>query len=201
MSNDEQSDEKLVTVAVCSSSIEGPLLKGYLESHDVYCYIQGDEHRQMLGLVGSYVEPRVMVLSGDAERAAALIDEFRLAVAQPDPDGEDDEEIDEKGLRFAETREGSPYRHPATLESPQLDRKPLRALAAGLLLGAGSGQRYAGKLRASMPFAIIEITGWVLVLTGNLAPVAGTMAIASLRIVDAAIGSLSLHEKRKESGL
>ena len=50
-----------------------------------------------------------------------------------------------------------------------------------------------------MPFAAIEIAGWVMMVGGYMAPLPGAMAIAALRLVDATIGALSLQSKSHSS--
>jgi len=60
----------LVPVVTCGSVEEAATYKGVLDAHGVPCVIQGEHHRALLGMLGPYVEVRLLVPEG--QEAAAL---------------------------------------------------------------------------------------------------------------------------------
>jgi hypothetical protein len=60
----------LVPVVTCGSVEEAATYKGVLDAHGVPCVIQGEHHRALLGMLGPYVEVRLLVPQG--QEAAAL---------------------------------------------------------------------------------------------------------------------------------
>src|SRR5262249_46688715 len=54
----------LVPVLTCTSVEEAATYRGVLESHGVPCVIQGEHHRSLLGMLGPYVEVRLLVPDG-----------------------------------------------------------------------------------------------------------------------------------------
>ena len=63
----------LVLVATCSSLEEAYLYKGALEQANIPCFIQGEHHRSMLGMLGSYIEPGLMVPSNREDEAIDVL--------------------------------------------------------------------------------------------------------------------------------
>jgi hypothetical protein len=45
-----------------------------LRSEGLECYVQGAQHRSMLGMLGAFIQPRLMVRGEDAVRARALLE-------------------------------------------------------------------------------------------------------------------------------
>jgi hypothetical protein len=45
-------DSPLVHLVSVGSDAEAAILRSYLEEHGIYCYIQGENHRSMLGFLG-----------------------------------------------------------------------------------------------------------------------------------------------------
>jgi hypothetical protein len=60
----------LVPLLTCASVEEAATYKGVLDAHGVPCVIQGEHHRSLLGMLGPYVEVRLLV--PEAEQATAL---------------------------------------------------------------------------------------------------------------------------------
>jgi hypothetical protein len=68
---------------------EAATLKGVLDAHGVPCVIQGEHHRSLLGMLGPYVEVRLLVPAGREQEALGLIRPVPIAVPEeielPDP--------------------------------------------------------------------------------------------------------------------
>lgn len=84
---EERSD--LVLLQTCGDNQEATVLKSRLEAEGIFCVIQGENHRAMLGMMGSYIELRVLVPENELERArnltvvdAAELEAEALATAQ-----------------------------------------------------------------------------------------------------------------------
>jgi hypothetical protein len=60
----------LVPLVTCGSVEEAATYKGVLDAHGVPCVIQGEHHRALLGMLGPYVEVRLLV--PEEQEAAAL---------------------------------------------------------------------------------------------------------------------------------
>ncbi|HUM11048.1 MAG TPA: DUF2007 domain-containing protein [Myxococcaceae bacterium] len=73
----------LVPLLSCGSVEEAATYKGVLDAHGVPCVIQGEHHRSLLGMLGPYVEVRLLVPEG--QEGAAL----RLLRPAPTPVPED----------------------------------------------------------------------------------------------------------------
>ena len=50
----------LVPLLTCASPEEAATYKGVLDAHGVPCVIQGEHHRALLGMLGPYVEVRLL---------------------------------------------------------------------------------------------------------------------------------------------
>ncbi len=192
----EEDERDLVTIATCGESTEASLIKGFLESEGVFCYVQGEEHRQMLGVLGAYVEPKVMVKRGDVERAVELVELFRGSLT--------DEELAaqsgfEEELEFddSEVDDDGPYRSPARLKPPDRRRKPIFSMGIGLIFGFGQGHRTAGAGKRSLVLATAEIAAFVVTIWGTVAPEVGAVIIGLLHLCDATGGALVAHGQNK----
>ena len=102
MDAEEKPDDELVLLTTCSDNLEASSLQSWLEANGVYCFLQGEHHRGLLGPLGPYIELRVLVPSSAASLARSLA-LARLAPATlPDPDveeGDDDgDDADEEAL-------------------------------------------------------------------------------------------------------
>jgi hypothetical protein len=83
----------LVPLLSCGSVEEAATFKSVLEAHGVPCVIQGEHHRSLLGMLGPYVEVRLLVPQG--QEAAAL----RLLRPAPTPVPEEADTPDPVGVR------------------------------------------------------------------------------------------------------
>jgi len=77
--------ESLIPVLSCGSSEEAATLRGLLDAHGVPCVIQGEHHRSLLGMLGPYVEVRLLVPAAHEEAARRLL----RPAPTPVPDLED----------------------------------------------------------------------------------------------------------------
>lgn len=191
-----EDERDLVTIASCGDSTEASLIRGFLESEGVYCYIQGEEHRQLLGVLGSYVVPQVMVKREDAEQATELVDVFRNSVS--DEDLEQQAGIDEE-LEFddAAVEEDGPYRSPARLKSEDNSRKPAFSLAMGMILGLGQGHRVAGAKIRGLILAALEIAIIITTIHGSIALHLGLGIIALMHACDGIGGALVAYDHNR----
>ena len=74
----------LVPVLTCTSVEEAATYRGVLESHGVPCVIQGEHHRSLLGMLGPYVEVRLLVPEGQETAALRLLRPAPAVVAEPE---------------------------------------------------------------------------------------------------------------------
>jgi Putative prokaryotic signal transducing protein len=75
----------LVPVLTCASVEEAATYRGVLEAHGVQCVVQGEHHRALLGMLGPYVEVRLLVPADQEGTARRLL--------RPEPSLVVDEEL------------------------------------------------------------------------------------------------------------
>ena len=80
----------LVPLVTCGSVEEAATYKGLLDAHGVPCIIQGEHHRALLGMLGPYVEVRLLVPEGHEAAARHLLRPAPSVVPEPEelPDPE-----------------------------------------------------------------------------------------------------------------
>jgi hypothetical protein len=80
----------LVPVLTCASVEEAATYRGVLEAHGVRCVVQGEHHRALLGMLGPYVEVRLLVPADQEATARRLLRPTPSLVVDeelgPDPD-------------------------------------------------------------------------------------------------------------------
>ena len=74
----------LVPLLTCASVEEAATYKGVLDAHGVPCVIQGEHHRSLLGMLGPYVEVRLLVPEGQEAAALRLLRPAPAVVPGPD---------------------------------------------------------------------------------------------------------------------
>jgi hypothetical protein len=74
----------LVPLLTCASVEEAATYKGVLDSHGVPCVIQGEHHRSLLGMLGPYVEVRLLVPEAAQTTALGLLRPAPSLVPEPD---------------------------------------------------------------------------------------------------------------------
>lgn len=65
----------LVLLKTCGDPVEASAVRSLLDANGIYCVVQGENHRQMLGVVmgGAVIDLRVLVPEQELERAQALL--------------------------------------------------------------------------------------------------------------------------------
>lgn len=65
----------LVLLKTCGDPVEASAVRSLLDANGIYCVVQGENHRQMLGVVmgGAVIEMRVLVPEQELERAQAVL--------------------------------------------------------------------------------------------------------------------------------
>ena len=84
--------ENLKRIYVPNDNMEADLIKDTLEQNGIYCFIQGYEHRSMLGVLGSYVELGIMVPEDQSEEASEIVKELLETIQVLPPEFEDEDE-------------------------------------------------------------------------------------------------------------
>jgi len=74
----------LVPLLTCASPEEAATYKGVLDAHGVPCVIQGEHHRSLLGMLGPYVEVRLLVPEGQEAAARSLLRPAPSVVPEPE---------------------------------------------------------------------------------------------------------------------
>ncbi len=68
----------MISIYKASSTYEADIIKSVLEDNEIECFIQGYNHRSMLGFVGAYIQLDVMVDEADEKQARHLIDSIEF---------------------------------------------------------------------------------------------------------------------------
>ncbi len=153
------SDHDFVKLCSASNNAEASFLRSYLESEGITVYIQGENHRSMLGMVGAYIELNVLVASSDFEEASAMMQAFEES--QPDDAG---------GLE-------GPYRDDFSEEDEE-DTEELQAAILqrtsevqriGMLVPLGGAHFAAGAPVRGLVLAALSALGIAGILTGGSA--------------------------------
>jgi tetratricopeptide (TPR) repeat protein len=112
------SESELVLLQTCADNAEATALRMLLEAHGIYVLIQGENHRQLVGNLGTFIELRALVRPEDLERARALLSTPAASDGSPEelPAAEDAPEPEEE-------------------ERPRKRRRWVRAMALMVLVG------------------------------------------------------------------
>lgn len=63
----------MISIYKASSTFEADIIKSVLEDNEIECFIQGYNHRSMLGFIGAYIQLDVLVDEADEAKALELI--------------------------------------------------------------------------------------------------------------------------------
>jgi hypothetical protein len=162
------------------------MLRGFLEDNDVPCFIQGENHRSMLGMLGAYIDIRVLVPPAHAARAAEFIGVFRADAEVIDPvdfaeQDETDDALEDLSGRAVDEVAGARV------------KKPMVAVGFSLAIGLGFGHFYAGAPRRGAALAGLQLVSL------GLLPASPPLAAAvhfGARLVDAVGAAATLRRQR-----
>jgi Putative prokaryotic signal transducing protein len=141
--------KELVIVAECGSNMEASMLRAALEASGIFCYVQGENHRSLLGPLGPYVALNLMVRREDLADARALVDEHRQqAEAALTPETPEDRDADAEAVRAAMRR---------------------RARLLAIFPSFGSGHHRAGAHLRGLVFGAVETFGFYELMRGRAA--------------------------------
>jgi len=153
----EQPPGNLVFLASAGSTNEAAILRGYLEHHGIYCFVQGEQHRSMMGMVGAFIELRLMVPEDSIDDAKELLEQFHAAQEESEPgaefrgtyrdqgSGDEDDQYDEDVINKA-----------------RLANKVRRARMVGFLWPFGGAHLAAGAYIRALLLAALAIAGIVM---------------------------------------
>lgn len=65
---------RLVLLQSCADSVEASAVRSLLQAHGIACTLQGENHRALLGTLGSFIEVNVLVPEGELGRARELLE-------------------------------------------------------------------------------------------------------------------------------
>jgi hypothetical protein len=99
------SADELVLLTECGSTMEAAVVRGALEANDIFCYVQGENHRSLLGMLGAYIVVRVLVRRADLAAASELLQALRRDAENPGEEQLDDDR-DPPELARVKTRPG-----------------------------------------------------------------------------------------------
>jgi hypothetical protein len=152
---------------------QASLLRAYLEQHGVHVYVQGENHRSMLGMVGAYIALRLMVPSTQVELARQLLDEYE--------DFEPEEAPDFRG----------PFRDSGDEDEddelvPKVDAELIRKIRlAAVLFPVGGGHLRAGAPLRALVLAALVGLGLLKAATGTPLALLAWPAVVALDLLTA----------------
>jgi hypothetical protein len=190
-------EDSLVAIRTCHDGVEAQVLRGLLEDHEIRVFIQGENHRAQLGIMGPYIELKLMVPASQAELALEVLRDAESEIGRLSPATDD---ASEGQLSFAEgegalstsfepTAETLPATDAPSREAPFTDRR--RAAVAVLLavtLTFGTGHMYARAWRRGFTLAALEIAALALL---GASPELGASLFLLTIVYDAIGGSLA----------
>lgn len=80
---EDEAARDLVHLRTCNGNDEASLLRSVLEARGIQCHVQGEHHRSLMGLIGTFIELHLMVPAEQADEAARILQE--AAEAPPAP--------------------------------------------------------------------------------------------------------------------
>jgi hypothetical protein len=169
--------KSLVVLTECGSNVEASILRASLEARGIYCFVQGENHRSMLGTIaGNYVALNLMVRREDLEVARELLVEQRR-----------DAEASlaaETGFSDEDEDEGAAAEDPRSSTADLQRKRRLKvARLAAVIPGFGCGHHSAGAHLRGFLLGATEILGLVLAFGGRNPPL-GASLFAFARVAD-----------------
>lgn len=167
----EPTKDDFVKLCSAGDNAEASIIRGYLEDAGITVYVQGENHRSMLGMVGAYIELNILVPSSDFEEASEMMRAF--VEAEPDDalgelegpyrdEFEQDEDEDESALDIA------------------IERRTKGVRMIGFIFPFGGAHFAAGAFVRGLVLAGLCITGIAAVMTGASPVALLTMPLSML---------------------
>jgi len=172
-----ESEGELVLLTVCGSTMEASLLRAALQAHDVFCFVQGENHRQLLGDFAAFIELRVMVPRRQLEEARTLLADLRANPPAAADDDEDDPVVSAE----------RPVPPPRSVGG---------VLVRAVLPGFGAAHRYVGAHGRGFAMFAAEVTGLVLVVANGRVVVGAILAAVAVG-ADALGATAILHRGKR----
>jgi hypothetical protein len=165
----------LVPLTRCGNNIEASSLRSLLESNGIFCYVQGEQHRSMLGMLGAYIELQLMVRRADLEQARELVESFHEALPSDDEPEADPEEL--------------PAAQPGRPKSMGV------AVLVALGLTFGCAHFYLGRVAWGVILAVTEGIGIFILFTHRNPPLG--IALAATAIATDICGALFIIREQR----
>jgi hypothetical protein len=167
--------KSMVLLTECGTNMEASILRASLEARGIYCFVQGENHRAMLGFVAPYIALRLMVKLEDLEVARELLVEQRrdAAEALAAEAGEEEEDADDAD---ADAGDDDPH---GTRAAEAARRRRVGRMAA-IFPSFGAGHHSAGAHGRGFVFGALQTFGIYVAVTGRPALGLGVAVLSML---------------------
>jgi hypothetical protein len=199
----------LVAIRSCVSSDEAQVVRSFLEAEGIQVYLQGENHRALLGMMGPYIELRIMVPPEQAEEAVALLASASEGIGglseSEDALGGLSETADPAGaLSVPGVRAATDGDEPASFASSTSTLRPklpVMAVFLSLCVTFGTGHLYAGATKRGIGLGMLEIAAlaWCWHFPGSSG--LGLLAILAIVATDAVGATQQLARLTRRSEL
>ncbi len=141
------SENSLALLVNVGDNGEASVLRSYLEHHGIHVYVKGENHRSLLGMVGTYIELNIMVPQSQLEEAQEL---YKAYVQ-----GQNEIEVPEESEADSEEGEDDEQRH--WLQEAEFKRAKTRSLFAAFILPFGGAHYSIGAYASGLLLTGISI--------------------------------------------
>ncbi len=133
-------ENALVHVATAGDTGEASVMRSYLEHHEVNVFVSGESSHSVMGMVGGFVELRIMVPAHQADQAKELLAEYE--------NGSEEEEGPEHRGPFRDEFEDED--EDESMDDQRSDASRMRAkrvaIGAALIMPFGGGHLVSGAI-------------------------------------------------------
>lgn len=180
-------DDAFTLLTTARDNVEAMSIRSVLESEGIDVFVQGEHHRALEGMLGAFVDLRVMVRRSQLDDARELLEEAAYAEHLEAEPVQADEVEDASIHRFVErSPEPAETDDDASLE-PTRRRHPALAVLLALVIPIGMGHIYAGRRLIGAIVGSLLLIDWVLMLRGWDV----SLAVLGLLAFDAIGGALA----------
>jgi hypothetical protein len=162
---------QMVCVGVIAHDYEAEIISSLLESHSISFIIQGRNHRRMLGMLGAYIEMRILVERDDEGPARAILEQYTQNLERSEEEGQEESE---------EMTDDAPA---SKLVFNRLGQRVGVSLLLSAFLGFGMASIYAGAWPIGLLLGIAQGLTYVPDLVTSIS---STLDCRSDALVDAA---------------